>query len=455
MTSPIKFQKTLLFFLNYKWTLVVILCLFPRFYASAQAPADSLKQEKNKTGFNFGALPAIAYDSDLGFKYGALANLYDYGNGASYPMYRHSLYLEWSRTTKGSGINQLIYDSEYLIPKVRTTFQYDLFTEKALDFYGFNGYEAWYNKNFEDQNSNEYISRMFYRHERILNHFKVDFQGNILQRKLRWFAGMEYFNHEIATVNIKKLNKGKDQDDLLPDTALLYDKFIEWGIIPDDQKKGGINTFLKLGLVYDTRDNEPNPMSGLWTEAFLLQGLPQLGTRKYSFSKLVITHRQYFTLYPKILNLACRVGYQTKISGTIPFYMLPYIYNSSITRDGLGGAKTLRGILRNRVVGEDYIYGNIELRWKFYRHIIWKQNIYLALAGFYDIGKVTKGYNFTANAESMGYLSNGKKESWHPSTGVGLYLAMNQNFVVNFSYGRAINKEDGVDGLYININFLY
>jgi hypothetical protein len=454
MTYRTKFQKTLSVF-SYKCALVLFFCLFVQFLTYAQTPDDSVKREKIKTGFNFGALPAIAYDSDLGFKYGALANFYDYGDGTIYPMYRHSLYLEWSRTTKGSGINQVIYDSEYLIPNIRTTLQYDLFTEKALDFYGFNGYEAWYNKNFEDENSNEYISRMFYRHERKLTHLKADFQGNILQRKLRWLAGLEYFNHKIATVNIKKLNKGKDKEDLLPDTALLYEKFIEWGIIPPDQKDGGDNTFLKLGLIYDTRDNEPNPMSGIWTEAILFQGIPQLGTRKYSFSKLIITHRQYFTLYPEILNAAFRVGYQTKLSGTIPFYMLPYIYNSNITRDGLGGAKTLRGILRNRVVGEDYLYGNIELRWKFYRHIIWKQNIYIALAGFYDIGRVTKNYAFNANAEASDYLSKGNKETWHPSVGAGLYFAMNQNFVVNFSYGKALNKNDGIDGLYINLNFLY
>jgi hypothetical protein len=45
-------------------------------------------------------------------------------------------------------------------------------------------------------------------------------------------------------------------------------------------------------------------------------------------------------------------------------------YNTNITRDGLGGAKTLRGILRNRVTGDDIFYGNAELRWKFFRTII-------------------------------------------------------------------------------------
>lgn len=442
------------FFLTLRFSLLISI-LSNGCITIAQTTNDTIRKEKAKTGFNFGALPAIAYDSDLGFKYGALANFYDYGDGSAYPMYRHSLYLEWSRTTKGSGINQIIYDSEYLIPKTRTTFQYDLFTEKALDFYGFNGYEAHYNPNFEDETNVEYISRMYYRHERILNHLKADFQGNIYGRKVRWFAGLEFFGHKIATVNIEKLNKGKDPEDLLPDTALLYDKFIEWGIISEDQKDGGDNTFFKGGIVYDTRDNEPNPMKGIWTEAFILAGIPFMSSDNYSFSKLIITHRQYFTLYPKTLNIGYRLSYQTKISGTIPFYMLPYIYNSSITRDGLGGAKTLRGVLRNRVVGEDYLYGNLEIRWKFLQHILWKQNIYVALAGFYDTGKVTGKYKFNANPGAMEYLNMGEQESWHSAFGSGLYFAMNQNFVVNFTYGIAPDKSDGEDGLYIGLNFLF
>ena len=34
------------------------------------------------------------------------------------------------------------------------------------------------------------------------------------------------------------------------------------------------------------------------------------------------------------------------------------------TNEGLGGVKTLRGVLRNRVIGDAFFMGNIELRWK-------------------------------------------------------------------------------------------
>ncbi|MDD4190099.1 MAG: hypothetical protein PHI28_02120 [Mangrovibacterium sp.] len=46
------------------------------------APAQNGKKgQLIKNGWNFGALPAVTYDTDLGFQYGALANLYHYGAG--------------------------------------------------------------------------------------------------------------------------------------------------------------------------------------------------------------------------------------------------------------------------------------------------------------------------------------------------------------------------------------
>jgi len=58
----------------------------------ASAQVDSTKTEKVKKGFNIGGLPVIAYDTDLGFEYGLLVNLFHYGDGSTYPQYRHSLY---------------------------------------------------------------------------------------------------------------------------------------------------------------------------------------------------------------------------------------------------------------------------------------------------------------------------------------------------------------------------
>ena len=425
----------------------------------AQPDSDTTKTKKEhkaKTGFSFGALPVVAYDTDIGFKYGALANIYYFGDGSTYPKYLHSLYVEWSRTTKGSGINQIIYDTDYLIPKTKMTIEAGYFTEKALGFYGFNGYESEFNPNFADDASGEYNTRMYYKHEREQLRLKADFQRYIWEKKLRLLFGYAYYDTRIATVDISNLNKGKDQGDMLPDTATLYDKYVEWNIIKDGEKNGGQTNMFKFGLVYDTRDQEGNPMKGIWSEALILYA-PSFGGES-SYTKLAFTHRQYFTLKKELLSFAYRLSYQPKIAGEIPFYMLPFVYDSKQNRDGLGGAKTLRGILLNRIVGNDLLFANFELRWKFYRGIIKSQNIYLAINTFVDAGMVTKAYDVNTDHIKSSELENNfttKEEAVHGSYGVGLNIVINHNFIVSVNYGRAINPQDGKDGIYIGLNFLF
>jgi hypothetical protein len=76
----------------------------------------SSQEVKIKEGWNFGALPVVSYDTDLGLEYGALAELYYFGDGSIYPDYYHKLYFELSRFTKGSAIYRFNYESEHLIP---------------------------------------------------------------------------------------------------------------------------------------------------------------------------------------------------------------------------------------------------------------------------------------------------------------------------------------------------
>ncbi|MCK9401182.1 MAG: hypothetical protein M0Q51_14470 [Bacteroidales bacterium] len=137
---------------------LTILFILLSFFAAGQSDTISkpVKKEKIKKGWTFGALPVVAYDSDMGFQYGALAQFFDYGDGTIYPEYRHTFYVKVSRFTKGSGVNQLFYDSKYLIPgHIRITADLDYLTERALDFYGINGYEANYEPGVTDKESDE------------------------------------------------------------------------------------------------------------------------------------------------------------------------------------------------------------------------------------------------------------------------------------------------------------
>ncbi len=428
----------------------------------AQEP-DALiekKAEEVKTGWTFGGVPVVAYNADVGFQYGALVNLYNFGDGSRYPMYDQSIYLEWSRTTKGSGINQITWDTDRLIPGIRSFFEASLLTEQALDFYGFNGYQSKYVAGYDSDPDDDLSDRLFYRHSRQLLRIKADFQGEIIGQKFRWLGGVGYYGNNIDEVDVDKLNEDKTED--LLSTNSLYNKYIEWGIIKDDQKNGGSHTLLKGGLIYDTRDNEPNPFSGIWTEMQLHYAPSLLSNTKYGYGRFVFTHRQYFTIIPDWMNFAGRVSYQGKLFGEMPFYMMPYLFNTApkLTTDGVGGSKTVRGVLRNRVVGEGFAYGNLELRGKILRTKFLKQNFYVALSAFLDGGMVTQKYDLPANLltefpEAAMHIDPDAKEVPHLGYGGGIHFVLNQNFIVTVDYGLAAKAADGSSGLYINLNFLY
>lgn len=417
--------------------------------------------EKRKTGWNVGALPSVLFNSDLGFQYGILANIFNYGDGSRYPDYKYSFYTEWSRTTKGGGINQLFFDSKYLLPwDLRVTSDFSYLTQQALDFYGFNGYEAQYNPDWETPDDTAYSSKMFYKLERKLLRLDVGFQKPLKNKHFRALLGFAYFDINMNNVDIEALNKGRDTNNLLPVVDGLYQKYVDWGLITEAEKDGGNLGVLKTGLVYDTRDNEPNPMKGMWSEVILATSPGFLGNTT-GFSKLVLIHRQYFTLVKDRLSLACRLGYQGTLTGKTPFFMQSYMFNSfpkTTTVDGLGGGKSLRGIRMNRIVGDAIAYGNLEFRWKALKGYFWNQNFYIALSGFADFGRVVKKHEVDLSqipdTERSFYIST-DQETFHPSLGGGVHIAMNQNFVIAIDYGKALDKRDGKDGMYIGLNFLF
>lgn len=429
-------------------------------------------QEKNvKTGWKFGgALPAITLDSDLGFQYGALVEFYNYGDGSTYPDYFDHTYTEISRFTKGSGIYRFMYESNHLIPGVHLTSDLSYLPDQASHFYGFNGYESVFNEDWMDEEAaGAYRTRMFYRFQRNQFRFKNDFQGKLSGEYIKWSAGFAFQNFKNSSVDIDKLNKGKDV--LLPTVEAepgLYERYQTLGLISDNEADGGWVNNIKAGVAWDSRDNRPNPMKGIWTELGIEMAPGFLGN-DWGFSKFYITHRQYFTLVENDLAFVYRLGYQTTLSGDVPFFYQSQVITSMLTgatNEGLGGSSTLRGVLRNRVIGDAFVLGNAELRWKpvYFRFL--KQDCYLGLNAFYDFGRVTNNISLPDNletefnseygdGENFADYFNPDEEKFHQSAGISIMPVMNQNFVIAVDIGKAFNKQDGNIGFSIGLNYLF
>ena len=453
----------------------VVMTLLALFFVVSVSAQDkkqtkTKKKEKNKEqvkkGWNLGALPVISFDSDLGFQYGALMNLYNYGDGSDYPNYRQSLYAEVSRFTKKSGIYRINYNTKDLIKGMRVYFDLSYMPDQAFSFYGFNGYDAVYNSSWVDDNNPTppYKTRVFYKYQRKFFRMKADFMGYFKNPKFHWILGAGYYNIKVAPVDLALLNKGKT-DKLLPDTPGLYDKYVSWGIIPQSEKNGGAFTVLKAAFEYDSRDNEANPGKGVWTEIVLAAAPKFLSNMDDGFVKLSITHREYFTLIKNRLTFAYRLGAQFNLAGHTPFYGLPLIFYARSTKaynEGLGGSSTLRGILRNRIIGDGVVYGNFEFRWKFVNFRLINQNFYLAVNSFFDTGRTIQKYKLPADLASLNYGNDSYSdyfktdaEAFHSSAGLGFFIAMNQNFIISVQHGRAFSAQDGTSGTYIGLNFLF
>ncbi len=441
--------------------LIIVLLLLPVSTLLAQ-------EERVKTGWKFGgALPAITFDTDLGLQYGALAEFFNYGDGSKYPDYFDHIYIEGSRFTRGSGIYRFMFESDHIIPNVDWSGDLSYLPDKAAHFYGFNGYGSVFNKEWMDEESSDYKTRMFYRYQRNQFRFKNDFQGVIAGDNLRWNAGFAFQNFAVSSVDIEKLNKGKEPEEVLPDVDGLFEIYKDMGVISGNEADGGWVNSVKFGVSWDSRDNKPNPMRGIWTELGI-EAAPGFMGNESGFSKFYLTHRQYFTLIENDLSLVYRLGYQATLSGHTPFYYQSQVITSRLTgatSEGLGGSATLRGILKNRVIGDDFAYANIELRWKPLYFTLFNQDFYIGVDLFYDMGVITKAIELPSDLSyrfaSLGisdsfseYFRYGK-DTFHQSAGISLMVAVNQNFVIAADIGKAFDPQDGNIGFSMGLNYLF
>lgn len=424
-----------------------------------------LAQDSTKKSMAYGILPAIAYSSDLGFQYGVLTNIYWHGKPSIYPEYHHSLYMEASKFTAGSSLLRMYYDTHKLLSPIRTTVDLTYISDQMMDFYGFNGYQTVYYQPWEDDENKDgnYITRGFYKHHRDLFRIMVNLKGPLLSSvdHLQWIGGITFFDMNIHTIDVDKINKKADPK--LPiNTKLLYDNYVDWGIISKEEKNGGKNAYLKLGLSYDTRNFESNPSKGIFSEVFMTSTPSFFSSHSKTYTRFTATHRQYLTLIKNKSIFAYRLMLQNTIQGEVPFYLLPHITSSTLrsaTNQGLGGATTMRGIKRNRIVGDGIFLANLELRQMLVRFNAFKQDIYIATNLFSDMGVVFDPYDVDRssipNTINQSEFFSNENDKLHTSLGLGLKIALNENFIVSVDYGRALDKQDGDSGIYIVLNYLF
>ena len=439
-------------------------------------------QDIVKTGLNFGPLPVVAFDADKGLQYGALLNIYNFGDGSNYPNYNSKIYAEASFFTKGSSLFNLSYDAKELIPGIRWSSAVSLALDKAMDFYGFNGYQSYYDYQMvaDGKAGKSFIATPFYKIARKQLLAKTDFIGDITEH-LKWEVGYHASWFKQGAIDRESINKGKEDSEKYPDAMpTLFDLYRQRGVISDDEAEGGFSSGIRLGLVYDSRDKEGAPTRGIWAEGHIHAAPKWLGT-KNPFYRYSLTFRQYLPLIKNDkLSFAYSVNYEGTFGKDAPYYVLPYItvMGENYDRDGMGGYRNVRGMLRDRVVGLDMFTYTAEMRWRFVSFKAFNQNIALGLSAFSDGSVVTRGrdmkdfnkydYSWSESISSSSLnilkLRGQEKDSLHVTMGAGFRFIMNENFIVAFEYGMPLShlkknspvyNQDGNGAMYINIGYLF
>ena len=434
-------------------TLVLLLAAVSSTYA---------QDEIAKTGLNFGPLPAIGYSSDLGWHYGALTDIYQYGDGSVYPDYLWKANVEISRYSKGNTVLHSFFDSKYLIPGIRVSAAISWFGNKTTNFYGFNGANSLYVPAMDKIVNGQGLYLM----RRDIFRIQTCFQGQFGESNWGWAAGITYWNIKTGHA----VNKG------LSGTAndiSLYDIYVQSGIIPAAEQYGGQHLEFKAGVVFDTRDHENNPSKGTNFEAYVFGSPDFISKHNNSYLKLALHFKQFFTLVPDRLVFGGHLAFQGLIAGNAPYYMLQTIQSinmKQINTEGLGSTCTLRGTITNRLQGNSYAWANFELRWSFAKFRWINQNWTLATNPFFDMGMIVSPYRLdqmknlstldliVATVDGKTYTAGDfytkQAEKLHMSAGIGLHVIMNQNFNINFEFGKCFDPNDGT-GLGINIGLNY
>jgi outer membrane protein assembly factor BamA len=386
-----------------------------------------------REGMYFTGLPEFSSDPLNGFGYGVEGSLFFNGKKSNplfdYTPYQHRLDLVLFNTTKDQREIALRYDAPYLFGskwRMRTTAAYEnnpnlVFfgtTEKSLQ--GLSYYPAGdtsqqllsaatYSDYVAGLGSlNEYYNG-YRKEEGILN---VSFERSLYKSRVRLVGGYEF-----ARVGISALQASS--------------------LIANDAAAGTISgvgvgniSMAQAGLVYDTRDLEPDPSRGLFAEITNEFSNKALGS-SYDFNKTFLHVRWYYPLFPKTFGkviLATRFG-MGYTAGDAPFFEYQDQWSSEGSIEGLGGAHTLRGYKQGRFLARVMNFGNVEIRIRFAQTDLFKQHLAFSIVPFFDVGGVWDSFARLNQTQNYRY-----------SAGAGLRIAWNVSTILRFDY--AYSPED-------------
>nr|WP_291880594.1 DUF5982 domain-containing protein [Leptospira sp.] len=460
-------------------------------------PMDVSKQlckkdiEDKKDGWYPTGLPLINSDPNEGIGYGARAYIYNNGPKTDplfhYTPYRMRLFAQYFNTNKNAQYHQISLDMPFIADTqwrlradafltITPTTLYFGIGESSMRSLSYLERNQPYNRqvnnaSFVDQETN----LTFYRPGTSSDPFSVggktfsgipQMPGYVVTDKMynrytietpmatvsgersfvggtvRLVSGLKFSNNIIRTYD-GKMVRGVDPtfDQLSADVPNGKTRLTE----DHEGKKiigyqGGYVNALRLGIVYDTRDFEPDPNSGIFAEVTYEKHSKALGS-DFQYQKYFAQTKMFWSPFPKLVDklvVANRFGLGVT-EGDAPFFEYRNMWGTEGLVGGLGGLRTLRGFKQDRFVGRAMGWGNSEIRWKFAEAKLGSEFFAFNIVPFFDYGRVWDDEH-KINLKNYFY-----------SKGIGLRIAWNQATIIMIDYAKS--RED--EQLFVNFSHVF
>ncbi len=396
-------------------------------------PSEAKREAKpwDRTGWGWGGIPAVNYNSDEGFGFGAVASLYRY-NGEISP-YRTAMTLTIFATSKALQFHSFEIDTLRVAnTPLRLKARLALDATQVDNYCGI-GPEVTCDpaipqaladaQGLTGQARDDFVTR-YYRTRYINPYLRIDARYALdpMPHRLELIGGYR------ASLLIPG-----DFTERAPWPGSLYEADRGGG---DD----GLVSLVQVGAMLDNRDNEPAPIRGYWIEGSV-RGAHQIIGSSWNFFGFNTTLRGYAPLLTERLVLADRVVVDG-IVGDAPILELA-TPGGHQRYSGVGSLNAGRGIRQRRFIGEALVLNQVELRWLALPLTVFSVPLDVHLIGFNDLAFVG------AEITDFGRMFRTPLVSY----GGGLRLALDKNFVVRGDVGFSPLEEG--PSLYIDLRNLF
>jgi hypothetical protein len=359
--------------------------------SSAVSEEVTAKEEpaESKRGLDAIGVPLASYNTDLGLGLGAVGGGFYYQPG--YVPYRHGVAAQIFLTTQGVQNHWLRYDGPRLIGEARLELRAEYRRELRAPYYGAG-----------NRSSPGLPVEALDDESHTFDHLYPGAWFRLRHKSTAALPLEVYGGYAYHQVRVR----------VFPDSVLGAER--PRGI------EGGSHGQLMGGVLWDSRDHEADPTRGGVEELTARIAAAPTGSR-YSYLGVTASERRYVSLGTPRLIFAQRVALDA-LFGDVPFFEWPMMAGTNGI-EGVGGMSSVRGVPRNRFVGNVKAVSNSELRYYPFSFRLFGEQTKLGGLLFFDTGRVWHPAT-----------DDGDFWDWHSGAGAGLRVSR-RAAVVRLDYG--------------------